>query len=257
MLCGGKSSPFGWSTGTRITRASGATGATHEGFFMSVKIRSGYGIIHQCVMVKSTISRDARCLYALIQSYSGSTGRCWPAVDTLSKHLGCSERSIQNWLSELEKNGLMEIERRDGQTNVFHPLVPEDIEGVNRDAPLPRTGVHPGGAPAFTQTVSMNTISEQEDVPESTPVVPDDASHPPVPTKRKVFYDYDKKVWKLTETDIEFWEECYEGVDVRKELFHMKAWLSAHPKKKDFNRFITSWLSRSQDRSTTFARRAR
>ena len=126
----------------------------------AVKLRSGYGIVHQCVMAKSSISIESRCLYALIQSYSGSSGVCWPSVITLSKQMGCAERSIQNWLDELQTNGLLEIERRNGQTNMYHPMVPEEREGVNRDAPLPRTGVHPGGEPVCTQTLTNNITSE-------------------------------------------------------------------------------------------------
>lgn len=68
-----------------------------------------------------------------------------------------------------------------------------------------------------------------------------------------ISYDYDAKVWKLTEEYIAFLKECYDGVDVMSELFKMKGWLDSHPRKINFKAFITNWLSKSQGRSTAFS----
>jgi len=213
----------------------------------------GYGIVFKKVLCDPTLKIEVKALYALLAAYTGQDDVCWPSVPTMAKALGCSEQSIRNWCRELEKRGWLQVQKSDRSSNTYELQIPYPPQpGLTP----PSTGVE--GTPSTGVDPTMNTLTSTNDkeIPESTPVVPDDASHPPV-QPRKAVYDYEKKVWKLTESDIEFWEECYEGVDVKKELFHMKAWLSAHPKKKDFNRFITSWLSRSQERSTTFARRAK
>jgi hypothetical protein len=71
--------------------------------------------------------------------------------------------------------------------------------------------------------------------------------------ERSIFYDYDAKVWKLTNEYIAFLTECYDGVDVMGELYKMKGWLSSHPRKINFKAFITNWLAKSQGRSTAFS----
>jgi hypothetical protein len=73
--------------------------------------------------------------------------------------------------------------------------------------------------------------------------------------KKKIFYDYDEKVWRgITQADIDFWQDDFDGLEIISELKKMKAWLDSNPKKKDFKRFISGWLLRGQGRSTTFAR---
>ena len=110
-------------------------------------------------MSRTDISIEAKCLYALIQSYSGSTGLCWPSVSTLARQMPCETRSIQRWMRELQNKELIEIEVRRGFTNIYHPLVPEDTPDP---AVIPiRPGSHPSPDPAVTQTVSMNNNNEQ------------------------------------------------------------------------------------------------
>ena len=49
----------------------------------------------------------------------------------------------------------------------------------------------------------------------------------------------------------ERWGEAYPAVDLDMQLSRMDAWLRANPakaKRKLWERFVTNWLSRSQDR---------
>lgn len=52
--------------------------------------------------------------------------------------------------------------------------------------------------------------------------------------------------------DIALWSELYPAVDVMQDLREMKGWLISNPKKKKtksgINRFITNWLSKTQNR---------
>lgn len=62
----------------------------------------------------------------------------------------------------------------------------------------------------------------------------------------------DKTEFPITENQCAEWGELFPAVDVRQELREMKAWLDANPAKrktaKGILRFVTSWLSREQDR---------
>lgn len=54
----------------------------------------------------------------------------------------------------------------------------------------------------------------------------------------------------ITEEDKEEWEEAYPACDVPRQLAEMNQWLKSNPakaKKKQWRRFVTGWLSRSQE----------
>lgn len=55
----------------------------------------------------------------------------------------------------------------------------------------------------------------------------------------------------ITQADIDLWAELYPAVDIMQDLRAMKGWLLSNPKKKKtkggIKRFITSWLSRTQN----------
>jgi hypothetical protein len=46
------------------------------------------------------------------------------------------------------------------------------------------------------------------------------------------------------------WSEAYPAVDIRTTILRAAEWVVANPtkRKKNYNRFLTSWLSRSQER---------
>lgn len=62
----------------------------------------------------------------------------------------------------------------------------------------------------------------------------------------------DKTYYDVPLSDIERWKDTYPAVDVEGELKRMIAWLESNPTKKKtrrgINRFINSWLARTQDR---------
>lgn len=67
----------------------------------------------------------------------------------------------------------------------------------------------------------------------------------------KIFFDFKKeKFLNIKEKDIEGWKKAYPACEIEMELEQMKQWLLSNPdkKKKLYRRFITNWLSRSQDR---------
>ena len=71
-----------------------------------------------------------------------------------------------------------------------------------------------------------------------------------------IYFDFDKREWKnIKDKDLIFWNTTYPACNIGAELNKMADWLISNPKKrkKNYRRFITNWLSRTQDKggSTT------
>lgn len=62
-------------------------------------------------------------------------------------------------------------------------------------------------------------------------------------------------VWGgIQSEDMKLWNEAFPACDIKQELKKMAAWIIANPakgKKKNYRRFITSWLSRTQEKGGT------
>lgn len=66
-----------------------------------------------------------------------------------------------------------------------------------------------------------------------------------------IFNENLNKFENITENHGELWSNAYPAVNLETELNAMCAWLKANPKNKksNYERFITSWLKRSQDKA--------
>ena len=82
------------------------------------------------------ISATATVVYLYFCRRSGEDGSCWPAQGTMAKDLGMSERTIRRAITELEAEGLVEVERDTGpaKTSNIYTLLP-----VDKTAPENRT----------------------------------------------------------------------------------------------------------------------
>jgi DNA-binding MarR family transcriptional regulator len=87
-------------------------------------IPGGYGSVQRLVMKSKTISLSAKALYALLCSYTGHSGYCWPAQDTMASDLSITVRTISRLLNELENDGLIRREKlfSDMRTNVKYKV---------------------------------------------------------------------------------------------------------------------------------------
>jgi len=73
----------------------------------------------------------------------------------------------------------------------------------------------------------------------------------------QIRFDFEKRKWEgITRKQVEFWESCYPDVDVVEHITRrMVAWLDSNHErapKSRWKRFITSWLSRQQDKHDIF-----
>jgi len=71
----------------------------------------------------------------------------------------------------------------------------------------------------------------------------------------KISFNFTNQKWEgITENDIELWNKAYPACSITAELAKMKAWIlgaGAKGKKSNWRKFITNWLSRTQDRGGT------
>lgn len=105
-----------------------------------------------------------------------------------------------------------------------------------------RNNNYTGPTPIGCSEPSPELKLEAEDPPSSDPVFLT------ITTNRK-------EEFPIHESDVQFWEETYPGVDVRSELRKIKAWsrdnASQRKTAKGMKGFCNRWLSREQDRTGT------
>lgn len=87
-------------------------------------------IMPSSLMKKNNISMGAKLLYAVMVSCSRpGQDNCWPSQAWLAEQIGASVRSVQNYLGELERLGLILIDRsRLGSSLHYYFLEHEYIE---------------------------------------------------------------------------------------------------------------------------------
>ena len=89
------------------------------------------------------------------------------------------------------------------------------------------------------KSLALNDSNESCSEPVKKPVIP------------KINFSIETRSWEnITDKDVSIWEKAYPAVDITQELSKMADWLISNPekKKKNYRRFITNWLSRTQER---------
>ena len=67
-----------------------------------------YGVVPADALADVNISRQARFIYAALCTYADIKGICYPPLSILSAVAGVTGRRVQDYLSELERNGRIE-----------------------------------------------------------------------------------------------------------------------------------------------------
>lgn len=129
------------------------------------------------------------------------------------------------------------------------------ISGVNKDITKIIDSLSKAGLIRYklgtdlTEIVPLHNITEQTNKYMSTCISLEQTSCPkPTPI---TFNDKLLKFENITEEHGELWHSAYPAVNLEAELNSMVAWLKANPKNKksNYERFITSWLKRTQDKA--------
>ena len=82
--------------------------------------RSGFTQVPNFVLKDSGLSLGAKVTYAMFLSYAWHNDSCFPGQDRLAADMGMSRPSVSAFVNDLEKAGLVSIQRRGlGKTNIY------------------------------------------------------------------------------------------------------------------------------------------
>jgi hypothetical protein len=82
--------------------------------------RSGFTQVPNFILRDSTLSIGAKVAYAMFLSYAWHNDSCFPGQDRLAEDMGMSRVRVTQLISELDRVGLVSIQRRgQGKTNLY------------------------------------------------------------------------------------------------------------------------------------------
>jgi hypothetical protein len=86
----------------------------------SVRRRTNFTIVENEVIYDPILSASDKLVYMVLASFSNNdSGKCWPAISTLSKLAKLNRTTVQSSIDHLEKAGYMLIERSSGYAHVY------------------------------------------------------------------------------------------------------------------------------------------
>lgn len=71
------------------------------------KMPTGYGIVQSDIMKMKDLSIQAKALYSLLASITGSNTYCFPKMETISEYLGISRQMVSKYMKELVEKKLI------------------------------------------------------------------------------------------------------------------------------------------------------
>ena len=102
--------PIGEVIKKRNIELIGADPATREGFTQ----------VPNFILTNKDISVGAKLAYAMLLKYDWYNDGCFPGQVRLAEDMGAGERSVRDYLKELQRGGLLEIIQRGlGRTNLY------------------------------------------------------------------------------------------------------------------------------------------
>ena len=83
-------------------------------------VRGGFTQVPNFILKDCNLSLGAKVAYAMFLSYAWHNDWCFPGQDRLAEDMGMSRSRVTEFVSELEKAGLVKIQRRgQGKTNLY------------------------------------------------------------------------------------------------------------------------------------------
>src|SRR5882762_7731284 len=83
-------------------------------------VRGGFTQVPNFILKDGTLSLGAKVAYAMFLSYAWHNDSCFPGQERLAEDMGMSRSRVTEFVGELEKAGLVAIQRRgQGKTNLY------------------------------------------------------------------------------------------------------------------------------------------
>lgn len=72
------------------------------------------------ILLKSSLTSNAKVVYAQLLSYAWTNDRCYPGQVRMAADIGSTKSTVNRAVLELQRTGWLEIDRRgQGRTNVY------------------------------------------------------------------------------------------------------------------------------------------
>lgn len=201
------------------------------------------------------VKGPSRAVLMALADRADNAGQCYPSLATIAKDAGVCVSTVKTALRKLRSAGFMTwtnttTEAGDAGSNIYHITLegragdapPRAGDGQRRTAPAPQVGQDaPEGR-------AGDGYKASREAPRETSFALDGASSCPVP---KIYWHAPDGFTGITDTDRQGWGEAFPAVNITRQLAAMGEWLKANPakaKKSNWRKFITSWLSREQDK---------
>src|SRR6202021_1989552 len=98
--------------------------------------RHGFTQVPNFILTNPGISVGAKLAYAMLLKYAWGDDACFPGQVKLAQDMGAGERSVRDYLKELEAAQLLEIQQRGlGKTNLYRlhlTVKPKKTSGPRR-----------------------------------------------------------------------------------------------------------------------------
>lgn len=83
-------------------------------------VRGGFTQVPNFILKDAKLSLGAKVTYAMFLSYAWHNDSCYPGQDRMAEDMGMSRSRVTEFVGELERAGLVTIERRgQGKTNLY------------------------------------------------------------------------------------------------------------------------------------------
>jgi biotin operon repressor len=83
-------------------------------------LRGGFTQVPNTILRAADLSIGAKLTYAMFLSYAWNNDCCFPGQDRLAEDMGMSRSRVTEYVSELDRVGLITIQRRgQGRTNIY------------------------------------------------------------------------------------------------------------------------------------------
>jgi len=122
-------------------------------------LKRGFAQVPRIILKADNLSRNAKCLYALLLDYAWQKDSCFPGQDKLANDLCVSMRTIRRDLIELKQFGLIDWHQRGkNKTNIYY-LLPIDFLDKSDRTDMSA----PGGTDLTAQDgTNMSDLIEEE-----------------------------------------------------------------------------------------------
>lgn len=71
----------------------------------------GFGVVQRKVMQDTALTPTAKSIYALLASYAGNSGKCFPRVSTILHYIGITKNTYYRHINKLKELGYIVVEQ--------------------------------------------------------------------------------------------------------------------------------------------------